>query len=123
MSLFTKTKKLFHPLREHKSPLAILLVRACFFALIGPIYALMMKNIITSLQNSDTSTFLFSLAVIAGCMTGVVLFSYIVRNALVTLRLGIQKALYKKYLNEYLALENTFTERLGTGKINNIFQK
>lgn len=116
-------KKLFEPAKQHKLTLVILLLRGMFLAMLAPLLSLMVKDIITSLQKGDNDVFLFSVAVVAFLMFVNVTTTYFVRRNNAKFIRGIQSTLYQKYLWMYLWRENTFTEKLWTGQINNIFQR
>lgn len=116
-------KKLFEPAKQHKWAFAILLLRGIFLALVSPIFALMVKDIITSVERGNIDDFVFAVAIIALLMFIAIITSYTARKNLTNFRTGLQSTLYQHYLWIYLWLENTFTERLWTGQINNILQR
>ena len=116
-------KKLSEPARNYKKQLIVLFLRGIFLSLLAPIFSLMIKDLINGLQSHDTNSFLKSITILWSLMFLNIVTTYFVRINNARFKIGIQNSLYQKYLSTYLLLENNFTEKIWTGKINNILQK
>lgn len=116
-------KKFIKPIRWDKYVLFVLIIRSFFWGMQGWVIAIMMKDVITALENNNLESFFWSVAIIFVISVLAVIPNYFFRNNNEKFFRWLQSEFYNTYISKYLQLDNNITDSLGTWQLNNIIQK